>query len=114
MKSAHSPASWFIVLFVLALLVSCTSKPENAIVGKWRSGTETAEFLKDGRVVMANQSKGFNMAGKYQLVDNGRIKIDFGGMGGFVDPIMIGVTVSGDELTLAMPDGKVLAYTRAK
>lgn len=51
------------ITFILPLLVSCSSWPEDAIVGKWSEigGTEKMEFFKDGTFTVTD--KGMNMGG---------------------------------------------------
>lgn len=110
MKAARS---YFVVCFIL-LFVSCTSKPENVIVGKWHEidGTETIEFFKDGTVSVVDM--GMPMGGNYKFIDDTRLRLELGGLGALVGPVVVKVSVSRNELILTMPDGKVLKYRRAK
>ena len=138
MKSAQVNSKallrWLAITFILALLVSCSINPENAIVGKWSSidGTKTMEFFKDGTVQEVDKEKRqeesiFNpngpfktvwvtevKAGDYKFIEKNRIKLIWGGLDGFDGPIVDGVSISEDELTLTMPDGKVSKYRRVK
>jgi hypothetical protein len=100
--------------FILSLLVSCSSKPEDAIVGKWSEigGTEKIELFKDGTITVVN--KDIIMGGKYTFVDKDRIRIELSGLGALLGPFVVTVSISGDELTLTMPDGKVTKYRREK
>lgn len=100
--------------FILSSLVSCSSKQEDAIVGKWSeiSGTEKMELFKDGTITVAD--KGMNMGGKYTFVDKDRIRVELGGLGALAGPFVATVSISGDELTWTMPEGKVSKYRREK
>ena len=51
--------SFFVFVFILSLLVSCSAKPEDAIIGEWtaidkdnKEDVLTISFLKDGTAVM--------------------------------------------------------------
>lgn len=105
---------WLAVMSLLALLSSCSSKPEDAITGKWQeiNGTETTEFLKNG--TMNTVDKGTSLAGNFAFVDKEHIKITMGGAGAAAGPIVAKVAVSNGELDLTMPDGKVLKYKKAQ
>ena len=100
--------------FILTLLVSCSSKPEDAIIGKWSEidGDRTMELFKDGTITVADTP--MNMAGKYTFVDRDRIKVELGGLGALAGPYVATVAISGDELTWTMPDGDVSKYRREK
>jgi len=102
------------VAFILASLVSCSSKPEEAIIGKWSEigATEKMEFFKDGTITI--NDKGINMVGKYTFVDKDRIRVEFGGLAAKIGPIVVTVSISGDELTWTMPDGKSSKHRREK
>jgi hypothetical protein len=106
--------NWLAVVLTLSILVSCSSKPENAIVGKWSEigGTETMEFFKDGTVSVVD--KGMTMEGSYKFVEKDSIKLELGGLGALVGPIVAKVSIKGDELIFTLPDGDVLKYKRAK
>jgi hypothetical protein len=106
--------SFFAIACMLSFLVSCSSKPENAIIGKWSviDGTEKMEFFKDGTITVAD--KGMNMGGKYTFVEKDRIKVELGGLGALAGPFVATVSISGDELTWTMPDGKLSKYRREK
>jgi len=106
--------NWLTVVLTLSLLVSCSSKPENDIVGKWSEigGKETIEFFKDGTVSVF--SEGIAMGGSFRFFEKDRIKLEFGGLGALAGPILAKVSIKGDELTLTMPDGDVSKYKRVK
>jgi len=97
-----------------ALLSSCAAKPEDALVVKWKEvgGTETMEFFKDGTVSIVDE--GMSMAGSYRFVDKDRVKVELGGLGALMGPVVARVSISGEDLSWTMPDGKVSKYKRAK
>jgi hypothetical protein len=73
--------------FILSSLVSCSSKPEDAIVGKWSEigGTEKIELFKDGTITVVD--KNLIAGGKYTFVDKDRIRVELsrlGALGGAV------------------------------
>ncbi|TSA40473.1 MAG: hypothetical protein D4R58_02620 [Betaproteobacteria bacterium] len=109
------------------VFVSCSGKPEDAIVGEWRriDGMEQIIFFKDGTVNEVSQdwmpdlrrplgktvfsrTKG----GSYKFIDTDHMKMDWGSW--YAGPIVSKVSISADELTLTSPDGKVSKYKRTK
>jgi hypothetical protein len=105
---------WAGIAAVVALLSSCSSKPEDAIVGKWKElgGTETMEFFRDGTVSVVDE--GMSMAGSYKFVDKDRVKVELGGLGALMGPVVARVSISGEDLSWTMPDGKVSRYKRSR
>jgi hypothetical protein len=75
-------------------------------------GTETMEFFKDGTVSLVG--KEMSLGGTYKFVDTNRMKLEYGDLGAWMGPIITTISISGNELTLTMPDGKVERYKRAK
>ncbi len=108
------PLSQLVVLIVLCLLTSCSPRPEDAIIGKWSAekGAGTMEFFKDGTVVV--NDKIMTLGGKYNFVDEKRVKDDLGGIGALVGPFVATVSFSDVELTWTMPNGKVSKYRKVK
>ncbi len=100
--------------FILLPLVFCSTNVEDAILGKWSEigGTEKMEFFEDGTITVADGR--MYMGGHYTLVDQDRIRVDFDGLGELVGPLVVRVSISGDELTWIMPDGEVSRYKKAK
>lgn len=100
------------VVCMVALASSCSSKPENEILGKWKEirGTETMEFFKDGTISVVN--RGMSMGGSYKFVDKDRIKLELGGLGALAGPIVAKVSFSSGELTFTMPDGRISKYSK--
>ena len=114
LRKVKNPTGWLALLSIAALLSSCAASPEDKILGRWKEvdGTETMEFLKDGTVIVVDE--GMSMAGTYKWIDNDRVKIELGGLGALVGPVVATVSMSGGELTFTMPDGKVSKYNRPK
>ncbi len=54
------------------------------------------------------------MGGSYKFVDTDRMKWELGGMGALTGPIIVTVSISGNVLTLTMPNGNVGKYKRTK
>jgi hypothetical protein len=98
---------------IIALLVSCSRG--SPIIGKWQEiagDNETMEFFKSGTFSLV--SKGRTIGGKYSTLEDGRIKLKLGGTGDEPRPIVMHVALSGDELSITDPFGKVSRYSRAK
>jgi hypothetical protein len=85
---------------------------KEAIIGKWEgreksvSGgyeTVTYEFFKDGTVVGCSEEMG-SLTGDYKFIGKGRIRLEFGGLGQLVGPIVIKASLtSKDELVVTWP-----------
>jgi hypothetical protein len=90
-------------------------KPETTILGKWQniSGKETIEFFKDGSVNFLSDGRS-PMGGDYKIIDDSHVRMSFGGFAGFAGPQVWRFSVSGNQLTLKLPDGKIVRYGRAK
>jgi hypothetical protein len=109
---------FMVIAFMLPLLVSCSPKPEGAIVGKWGiiDGSQKIEFFKDGTLMAAKKSGGMVIGGQYTFVEKNRIKLKLDGL----DPrdeealMVVTVSISGQEMMLTMPDGHVSKYKREK
>lgn len=107
--------NWLAIALTLSLLVSCSSEPEGAIVGKWSEieGAEIMEFFDDGTVTVVG--KGVPMDGVYKFVEKDRIELKVGSLGAKRRTIVLAASISGDELTLTKPDGDVSRkYRRVK
>ncbi|MBP7274822.1 MAG: hypothetical protein KBA51_01305 [Kiritimatiellae bacterium] len=104
--------SFLAVAVILCTSVSCSSKQEDAIAGKWSKigDTEKMEFFKDGTITIATKSE--NLVGKYSFIDKDRIRVELGGVRALGGPFVASVSFSGDELTWTMPDGTAYIYTR--
>lgn len=69
--------NWLSIL-VFVFLVACVS-PQANVVGKWAdktSGTEAMEFFKDKTFTMDVDGKKAVFTGKWNVLDDGRIKVD--------------------------------------
>lgn len=80
-------------------------------MGKTES-TESIEFFKDGTVSVVD--KGMSMGGSYRFVDDNRIRIELGGLGALVGPMVYRISISRGELTMTSPDGDFLRYQRVQ
>jgi hypothetical protein len=104
------------VLSLLAFSSSCSSKPENAIVGKWQeingTKTETMEFFKNGTVRSIDKKS--SLVGNFKFIDKDHIKIEVGERGASAKPLIVKVAIFNEVLTLTMPDGNDLKYYKAQ
>jgi hypothetical protein len=117
-----------VFISVAALFTSCSTK--SSIVGKWEEiGGErkTMEYLKDGTIsatfkhgtkspILPDRTLDGDMTfvGKYSFVESDRVKVEFSGaIGAATGPMIIRISISGDELTETM-DGEVAKYKRVK
>ena len=95
---------------MLFLFVSCSSKPKDAIIGKWHAidGTKTCEFFRDGSYTTNV------IGGNYRFVDKNKLRLDVGGVGALVGPLILTVSISGDKMTVTDDDGSVRKYARVR
>ena len=125
LKKLHNPSGLLAVVIVVILLVSCSSNNEKTIIGEWAEidGDRRIEFsfpkeLGIDWIVFIDGDT--TLQGRYTFVDKDRIELIFfsitapGGTGTLVKAIGGQVTVSGDELTLVMPDGDVSKFKQVK
>ena len=92
------------------------SIPKSEIVGKWREIGKTAslEISEDG-TFKAVDNEGMAVAGKYTLVEHGKIKFAIQHEGTSEEIVNLGFSINGDELTLTPSDGgKVERYRKAE
>jgi hypothetical protein len=111
---------WLVVaLLTLSLAVlgvsACASK---SLAGKWQNANkteQTLEFLKDGGVIFNNG--GVIITGKYELVGDDVVKVDFEGLAGGVLNLFTANTwqyqVSGNLMTITIL-GETATYKRVK
>jgi hypothetical protein len=105
--------SLLLVLTAIALFVSCSAK--SPIVGKWQEvggDNETVEFFKGGKASLVSHGK--TLAAKYSLADDGRLQLELAGIGETARPVTILASISGGELRLTDPTGKLSTYQRSK
>lgn len=117
-RNEHSFKYFYLVIIIIALSVflGCTGQ-KSKIIGKWKP-VEVAEytlggkkkitknpqseaefeFFKDNTVLMSKMG-----SGKWIILDDGRIKIDFGVLGSTM--VMFG-SFQGDILTITIPGEK--------
>ena len=107
----------FVALLAFVTIVTCLISCSKAspFVGKWQEiagDNETLEFSKSGSFSLV--SKGRTLDGKYSDLENGRIKLELGGTGAATRPAILYVALSGEELTVTDPFGRVSKYARGK
>jgi hypothetical protein len=111
--------------FILSSLVSCSSKLEDAIVGKWRRiggmGPEKMELFKDGTLMqyhrrsISTNGEYLIVSGKYTFIDKDTIRVELGGeVGALAGPFEAIVSISGDEMTWQIIKGGYSRYRREK
>jgi len=102
------------IVCIAAVLVSCSSKPEKMIVGRWQEigGTETMEFFKDGTVRIKDVD--VSLEGSYQFVEKDRVKFVLRGFDPLKGPMVEKISFSRGKLILTMRDGKAYTYGRLK
>lgn len=109
---------FFIFASILSLLISCSSKPEDVVLGKWGTvdGSAKIELFKDGNITIAEKGvsteKYLLVSGKYSFLDKDKIKIDLDGYQQIGGPTIITVSFSGEEMAWTYPNGEVLKYQR--
>jgi hypothetical protein len=98
----------------IAVALSCGSKPEDALIGRWLEvdGTEVMEFFADGKVTV--EDEGDRMAGTYQIAEEGQISLELSGVGVFAAPILTKGSLDGDVLRFSRPNGNVSRYSKLK
>ncbi len=101
----------FTLLALGSLLISasCSSKPENLIIGKWQEigSNNTIEFYEDGTVKITGAGLGKESGtGTFKFIDHSRLKLE-GVLG-----MEVKILVSKDELTLIDPEGKTWKYRK--
>jgi hypothetical protein len=98
-----------VIIGIFAFLSSCSSKPEDAIVGRWKmiDGIEIMEFFRDGTVNVVSERG--TLGGRYQFIEKARIKVEIVGS---VGSIVMKVSISGLKLTITMPDDSTIVYIK--
>ena len=97
-----------LVAVLLGTLASCSSKPADAIVGKWKQvdGEEVLEFFKDGTLTTTYD----NSVETYRFVDENRMRVEGAGK----PTMVLTVSITGDELKITFPNGKTTTHRRIK
>lgn len=100
--------------FPLLLVTTFGCTYFSPIVGKWQDNKsqDTIEFTRDGNVVM--ESGGYFISGKYELIGDNIVKLDFEGIGGDLLSAFGGdtwqYTISGDTMTVEGAGGTSILY----
>lgn len=102
-----------LVVLLLTLQFSCTSKPEELCLGKWSTedGATKIELFKGGRIQITERH--VLVHGKYVFLDQDKIKVELDGYEHVGGPPVISVVISKNEMTWTYPNGDVLKYKRA-
>ena len=97
-----------LVAVLLGTLASCSSKPADAIVGKWKQvdGEEVLEFFKDDTLTTTYD----NSVETYRFVDENRMRVEGAGK----PTMVLTVSITGDELKITYPNGKTITHRRIK
>ena len=107
---------WGIIIFAVVVLAAAgiylaihfsSSGIESLIVGTWReaNGSELMVFYKDGTFYTVVD--GARMAGDYTFPSKETIRLDYGGMGAAIGPVVVPISISRDVLTIGPHDGSV-------
>ena len=110
MKTNHIRS--IVTAWLLLFLLSCSARSGKEIVGKWQEigGTNARmEFFQDGNVTIV--AGGRQLAGKYEFLDNKRLKIDYGAN---VGAMIFEVSINGDQMVLKEPNGEVSTFKKVK
>jgi len=101
---------------IFFLLVSCQSKPvtPEAVAGKWQDRETTMEFHADGLFILTGGDKGESYSGSWQLLDDGRIQVEFTAQGAPRTTFFHVVAVSKDQLDIKGPNGEKGSLKRIK
>lgn len=107
MKNTINSLMIFICLFGFT---ACLSK--KTVVGKWQgdNANETVEFFKDGTLAM--QSDGRIMNGRYSILDESRLKMEFTGLGALAGPAIVKYEFSGGYLILTLQNNQAMKVKR--
>jgi hypothetical protein len=77
----------------------------------WKAGSQVVEIRKDGGIVFTDKLKEQSSTGRYQFLDDKRVKVTFADS----SSEELTVSVSWDKLTVTRPNGTIFAkYTRVK
>ncbi|MBN1154438.1 hypothetical protein JXB12_05895 [candidate division KSB1 bacterium] len=117
MKKFHS---WLCVQLICigivssVILLSCSERPEELIVGVWTEvdGTETIQFFADSTLKIDDE--GTWMEGTYTIDNKRQIEMKILSLNPYDSPLVYNGTLSEDKLIFTLPEGKTLSYTKAK
>lgn len=96
--------------FVTLFLVACTTKPESAIIGKWKEidKTDAMEFFNEGSVCVTD--KDTSLVGNYKFVDDGHLRLEIVGL----KSMIVTVKLTANELMFTEPNGTTVKFKRIK
>jgi len=102
--------SLFLTVLACFLLISCSSDVTKGIVGEWQGQIvqQTLTFYEDGYIDMAS-SRHSTYEGTYIITDGNKLTMVFPKLS---RPISCSAKISGDELSLDHPSGRVEVYKR--
>jgi len=100
--------SFLILVFVLA----CLSEQEKAVLGVWKGVEEgeRIELLKDGTFIQVDENT--TKKGKYEFVDEGKIKVVPTALGLASKPFVVNVSIHDNELTWSVLGSEGKKYHR--
>lgn len=104
---------WGIIIFAVVVLAAAgiyiaiyfsSSSIESQIVGTWTEvdGSEQMVFFKDGTFYTVFDGR--RMAGDYSFPSEENIRLEYGGIGAAVGPVVAPISISRDVLTIGLPD----------
>lgn len=108
---------WLLLLAATAVTISGCTQPQlhekkaafrQSFLGRWDGENGWLELTPGGLVGRVEGGSGW--AGRYETVDDIRLEVDTAGEAAI--PAIWNVAVSGDELTLTLPDGKTENFKR--
>ncbi|KAF5434455.1 hypothetical protein C5S36_05020, partial [Candidatus Methanophagaceae archaeon] len=115
-KHFNKPVYRLVFALIVTLLFSCSSNKVSTIAGEWSEidGNREIKFFKNSRVSIGNYEE--LLQGRYEFVGKDRIELILlsisspGAIGTLLKAIVAKVFISGDELTVTMPDGDISKY----
>jgi hypothetical protein len=104
-----------LVTVVMAFVIGCTSRPEDALIGRWEEvdGIDDLRFHDDGTVTIG--SEGALVGGNYRFVGEDRLELSFGPPGSPFPPRYVRITLGPDTMTVVEEErGRVRKYRRSR
>lgn len=98
--------SFYLLIIVLAgltILGWWSFLPKNLLVGSWGNKSETIEIYS-GNTLSISSPKQPVLNGSYQLLNDDKARIDLGGIGALLGPVIVTYQVTVNTLTVS--DGK--------
>jgi len=102
------------VIFTFCLLVAgCGQNPEQKLIGTWQligGNKDIFEFLKDGSFIVKSEKNEIgsleSMKGKWQVLSDGRLKMDVSGKLGLTASQVVKLTFERKEMIFTDGKGK--------